>query len=69
MLTVKLDKRIYKLKAVEAASRDYVEFADFSISENGNNIQIDMENIEFQPEDVFLGEFCNYVIHKMGDKS
>lgn len=69
MLRCKFDKRIYKLKAVRAAARDYREFADFSISESGNDIHVDIENVDFQPEGVFLGEFGNYVIHKMGVKS
>ena len=69
MLTLKFDKRIYKLKAVRAAAREYSAFADFSINENGNNINVEIENIDFQPENVFLGEFSNYIIHKMGAKS
>lgn len=68
MSNVKYDKRIYKLKAVKAAVKDYKEFADFQISTSGNEIIVDIANIDYEAEDVFLDEFGNYVIHKMGMK-
>lgn len=68
MSKVKYDKRIYKIKAVKAAVKDYNEFADFDITTKGNEIIVDIANIDYEPEDVFLDEFSNYVIHKMGLK-
>lgn len=64
-MTLKLDKRIYKIGAVKASIRDYREFAEFSLSEDGNDIVVAMENIDFEPVEKFSGEFCNYIIHKM----
>lgn len=67
MASVDFDKRLYNLKAVKAAAREYGGFADFSITVDGHAIRVVMENIDYQPEELFLGEFSNYVIHKMGE--
>lgn len=45
--------------------KDYKDFADFDVTEKKDRIVVKVENVDYEPEDVFLGEFGNYVIHKM----
>jgi len=63
--TVEFDKKIFRLKAVKSAVKDYKDFADFDVTEKKDRIVVKVENVDYEPEDVFLGEFGNYVIHKM----
>ena len=65
MLSVEFDKRIFKMKAVKAAVKDYKGFADFKLVNGDGGIVVEIDNIDYESEDDFLGEFGNYVIHKM----
>jgi hypothetical protein len=64
-LTVEFDKRIFGLKAVKSAVKDYGDFAKFAVSEKKDRIIVEIDSIDYEPVDVFLGELGNYVIHKM----
>lgn len=64
-MTLRFDKRIFNAKAVKTAVRDYGEFADFNIDVRDDGIIVEIDNIAYDPLDVFIGEFRNYVIHKM----
>jgi len=63
--TVEFDKKIFGMKAVKSAVKDYKGFADFDVTEKKDRIVVKIDNIDYEPKEVFLGEFGNYVIHKM----
>ncbi len=53
------------MRAVKAAAKDYKEFAEFKIVERDGRIVVEIDNVDYESEDDFLGEFGNYVIYKM----
>lgn len=64
-MKIEFDKKIYNGRAVNAAVKDYREFAEFKVDSDKETIVVNIEDIDYPDAGEFLGEFCNYVIHKM----
>lgn len=64
--TVKLNKKLYKLKAICGAVKDFGDLADFKIKKNSNNhYLVELNNIHKEAQDKIVDEFCNYVLYLM----
>lgn len=58
------DKRIYEKAAVVAAAKDFKEFADVSVHDSGDLIEVVINKITSELRDSILGEFRNRVIFR-----
>lgn len=61
-MVIKFDKKIYKLKAVKLAIRDYKELADFVLKTKGDYFEVELKNIDPDVKNIIQDEFCNYVL-------
>ncbi len=64
-MTLKFDKKIYKLKAIKLAIQAYQELADFNLSQEKKYIQVELKNIDQDVKDIIKDEFCNYVLSQI----
>ena len=63
-MTVIFSKKIYTLKSIKEAIKDYKSLAKFAVSNKKNSIQVVLKDIDKDFKDVILDEFCNYVLYK-----
>lgn len=60
-----LNKKLYKIKAIKIAIRDFSHLADFDIKKELDYYIVKMKNINKEAADVIIDEFCNYVLYLM----
>ncbi len=65
MVIIKFDRKIYKLKAIKLAIKEYKELADFNLKQKGKYFEVELKNIDPDVEEVIKDEFCNYVLSLM----
>jgi len=65
MQSIKFNKKIYTLEAVEKAIGEFKNLADFSLKEAGNYIEVKMDKIDKEVKDVLPDEFANFVLGLM----
>jgi len=63
-ILINFDKKLYKLKAVKSAIKEYQKLADFNLRQKGNYFQVELKNIDKGVKQIIKDEFCNYVLFK-----
>lgn len=64
-MIIQLNKKFYKLKAIQRAVKAYEGLADFKISQNKKTTTVNLENINPEAKSAIKDEFCNYVLGLM----
>lgn len=64
-MVIKFNKKIYSLKAIKLAIKDYQELADFNLEKKGKYIQVKLTKIDKEFKSVIKEEFCNYILSLM----
>lgn len=59
------NKRLYKIKAIKLAIKEYQNLANFSFKQKENYIYVKLENIDKEVKKIIKDEFCNYVLFLM----
>ena len=62
MKKVLLDRRFYKVGAVEEAASDFSELATFDIHSDGKKIHVSVTDIDPDVADVLIDEFLNFAL-------
>jgi len=65
MQSIKFNKKIYTLEAVEKAIEEFKNLADFSLKEAGNYIEVKIDKIDKGVKNILPDEFANYVLGLM----
>ncbi|HDQ22624.1 MAG TPA: hypothetical protein ENN28_01470 [Candidatus Uhrbacteria bacterium] len=65
MQSIKFNKKIYTLEAVEKAIEEFKNLADFSLKEAGNYIEVKMDKTDKEVKNILSDEFANYVLGLM----
>jgi hypothetical protein len=61
-MEIKLNKKIYPLRAIKKSVKAYSKLADFKIEQNKDYFLIQIQNLKNQNKDKFKDEFLNYVL-------
>ena len=61
-MLVKLNKKLYKLKAIKSAIKTYRQLADFNLKTKGKYFEVSIKNIDKDVENIIKDEFCNYIL-------
>jgi hypothetical protein len=61
-MEIKLNKKIYPLKAVKKSIKVYSKLADFKIEQSKDYLLIQIQNIKAHSREKFKDEFLNYVL-------
>ncbi len=61
-MKIKFNKKIYSLRAVKLAIKDYHNLADFSLEQKGKYIIVTLTKIDKDVKEIIRDEFCNYVL-------
>ncbi len=61
-MKIKFNKKIYSLKAIKLAIKDYQKLADFNLEQKGEYIQVELTKIDKNFKEIIKEEFCNYVL-------
>ena len=64
-ILINFDKRLYNLKAIKLAIKEYQKLANFNLRQKKNYIQVELKNIDKEVRQIIRDEFCNYVIFLM----
>lgn len=64
-MLIKFDKKIYKVRAIKLAIKEYRNLADFSLRQKKDCIEVEIKNIDKDIKDIIKDEFCNYVLFLM----
>ena len=64
MQNIVFNKKLYGVKAIKSAIKEYQSLADFSFEQKGNYIWVKLKNIDEEISGVIKDEFCNYVLFK-----
>ena len=62
MMTVQLDRRLYKVGAVTEAANDFSSLASFEIHSDRHNIHIAISKVDPDVADVLVDEFLNFAL-------
>lgn len=65
-MTVRLNSKLYSLRAVRQCVKDYAELADMAVekSEDGY-IRVSVKTLKDEAaRDQLMDEFCNYALHR-----
>lgn len=62
MEKIRLNKQIYKLKAIQQAIEAYKHLAEFSLRQDAQYYNVAMDNIEADFKSILKDEFSNYVL-------
>jgi len=62
METIRLNKQIYKLEALQKAVAEFKELAMIKVSELDKYFVVEFENIDNEYQGVIKDEFANYVL-------
>ena len=63
-ILINFDKKLYKLKAIKLAIKEYQNLANFNLGQKGNYFQVELKNIDKEVIQIIKDEFCNYVFFK-----
>jgi len=63
-ILINFNKKLYSLKAIKLAIKEYQKLANFSLSQRKNYIQVELKNIDKEVKKIIKDEFCNYVLFK-----
>jgi len=63
-MLISFSKKLYKIKAIKLAIKEYQNLANFSLEQKGNYIQVELKDIDKEVEQIIKDEFCNYVLFK-----
>ncbi len=63
-MLISFSKKLYKIKAIKLAIKEYQDLANFSLEQKGNYIQVELKNINKDVKQIIKDEFCNYVLFK-----
>mgnify|MGYP006281503393 CR=1 FL=1 len=61
-ILISFDKKIYTLKAIKGAVKEFKPWADFKIKQKNKKIQVEIKNLEAGIQREIKDEFCNYVL-------
>lgn len=64
---IKFNRRIYKIKAIKSAIKEFKKLADFSLSQKENYIYVSLTNIDKDIKNIIKDEFCNFVLFHMNN--
>jgi len=64
-ILISFDKKLYNLKAIKLAIKEYQNLANFSFRQKNNYIQVELKNIDKEVRPIIKDEFCNYVLSLM----
>ncbi len=65
MEVIKFNNKIYKLEAIKRALEEYKSLAKFSLKENDDYIEVEIDEIDQEVKNVLKDEFANYVLGLM----
>lgn len=63
-ILINFDKKLYPLKAIKLAIKEYQKLANFNLVQNKKYIQVELKNIDKDVKEIIKDEFCNYVLFK-----
>lgn len=63
-MLISFNKKLYKLKAIKLAIKEYRNLANFNLKQKGNYIQVELKDIDKEVKQVIKDEFCNYVLFR-----
>jgi hypothetical protein len=63
-ILINFNKKIYPLRAVKLAIKEYRNLANFSLRQKGNYIIVELKDIDKDVVEIIKDEFCNYVLFK-----
>lgn len=63
-MIINFNKKLYTLKAVRSAIKEYQNLADFNMRRRGSYVQIELKNIDKDVNKIIKDEFRNYVLFK-----
>lgn len=61
-MQIKLNKRIYRLKAIRQAIKAYSHLAQFSLRQDSRYYQLTLDNTDPALKDILKDEFANYIL-------
>ena len=61
-MMINFNKKIYSLKSIKKAIKDYSHLADFKIGQKKNYFLVKITKIKPELKDIFQDEFSNYVL-------
>ncbi len=64
-ILINFDKRLYNLKAIKLAIKEYQKLANFNLSQKKNYIQVELKDIDKEVRPIIKDEFCNYILFLM----
>ncbi len=64
-MQIKFNKKIYSLKAIKLAIKDYQGLADFNLEKKGEYILVKLTKIDKEYKGIIKDEFCNYILSLM----
>ncbi len=64
-MIIRFDKKIYKLKAIKLAIKEYKELADFVLKTKDKYFEVELKNIDQDVKGLIKDEFCNYVLSQL----
>lgn len=62
---ITFNKGIYSMKAVNVAVDAFKDLANIKVTEQDNDIAVEIDNIDSDVADTFTDEFSNYVLGAM----
>ena len=64
-MKIRFDNKIYSLKAIKLAIKDYQGLADFNLDQKKEYTQVELTKINKEFKKIIKEEFCNYVLFLM----
>lgn len=61
-MEISFNKKFYQKEAIEEAIEAYSNFADFTLSREGSNWKVTLEEVDSKYKDIIKDEFANYVL-------
>jgi len=62
IVSIKFDKKIYKVKIIKKAMEDYKELADISFKDDKDFCSVKFDNIDKDFKNIIIDEFANYAL-------
>ena len=63
-ILINFNKKIYPLKAVKLAIKEYQKLANFILREKKSYLQVELRDIDKDVVKIIKDEFCNHVLFK-----
>lgn len=67
-IQLKLNSKIYKLKSIKQAIKDYSHLGEFNLKQDKVYILVNIVNVDKDYKDVIKDEFCNYILYLLKSK-